>query len=276
MRLHVSYSELGQFENTCQWKWKLDYLDNQRSESFSIHFDFGTAVHHALERFVTRKDPLSVDDAVKTFQEKLTHLESTHKEKYGDSKYKLSELLSSGEHIIRNIKDCEELLNIDVMYNEFPLLEQIGREDGQEIKFKGFIDLVIKAKDKRGNSILYVCDFKTCSWGWSREDREDRWKHYQILLYKHFLCKKLDLDPKAVRVAFILCKKRPPKGKSAIEFFPVSAGPVSVQRALDTMGRIITEMSEKSKTGNFEKNRSSCKNKYGSTCPYLGTTLCTE
>jgi hypothetical protein len=79
------------------------------------------------------------------------------------------------------------------------------------MKFKGFIDMVIKTKDKRGNTILYICDFKTCSWGWPVEKKQDRNLQYQILLYKHFLCKKFDLDPKFVRTAFVLLKRKPGK-----------------------------------------------------------------
>ena len=144
------------------------------------------------------------------------------------------------------------------------------------MKFKGFIDSVLRSKDKRGNTILWVCDFKTCRWGWDRDTRQDRWKHYQIFLYKHYLCKKFNLDPKFVRTAFILLKRMPPKGAPPIEFFPVSAGPVSVQRALDTLGSILTEMFEKEKTGDFEKNRKSCVDSYGNKCPYLSKPLCPE
>ena len=276
MRPHVSYSELGQFHNDCQWRWKLDYLENKRSEKFSIHFDFGTATHEALELHLTRKEPITVDEAVHVFRTRLIELEGEHRRLYEGDEYKLDELLVSGERILRHLNDCEELAKAEVVHNEFPLLEDIGREDGEPIKFKGFIDLVIKTKDKRGNTILYVIDFKTCSWGWNREKREDRWLHYQIFLYKYYLCKKFDIDPKLVRTAFVLLKKKPPKNGSPIEFFPVSAGPVSVQRALNEVGSIVTEMVEKSKTGDFEKNRKSCIDSYGHTCPYYKGTLCPE
>lgn len=276
MRPYVSYSELSSFANDCQWRWKLDYLEKHRTENFSIHFDFGTAVHETLERHITRNEPLTADEAVAAFQEKFKELVGKNSSKYGDAKYDVNGLLKSGSDIILCLHQLDELKNAEVVHNEYPILGDIDREDGLSIRFKGFIDLVIKTKDKRGNVILYVIDFKTCSWGWDRATREDRWKHYQLFLYKYYLCKKFNIDPKLVRTAFVLLKKRPPKDGGPVEFFPVSAGPVSVQRALDTLNSVITEMAEREKDGSFVKNRSKCVDRYGKKCPFYQTPLCPE
>lgn len=276
MNLHVSYSEISSFNSGCKWRWKIEYLDKHRTPNFSIHFDFGTAMHKALEKYLTRIDPCSTQQAIEFFKKYLTDVESENRTKYNKQDYKLDELLRSGENIFTRFGECEELKDVQVVHNEFALLEPIDRDDDLEIKFKGFIDIVIMTKDKRGNTILYVCDFKTCQWGWSREQRDDRWKQYQLFLYKHFLCKKFDIDPKQVRTAFVLLKKRPPKNSQPVEFLPVSAGPVSVQRAIDALGSTITEMYETSKTGNFEKDRKLCIDKYGNTCPHYRSALCPE
>lgn len=278
MRPHVSYSEISSFANDCQFKWKLDYLDGLRSEKFSVHFDFGHAVHEALEKYLTRKNPITLNEAELVFRTSFKDLYDKNSPKYGKPE-KFDDMLAAGTRIIQSIDDLmkvEELIEPEVVYNEFALFEDIERDDDVKVKFKGFIDIVIKAKDKRGNSILWVADFKTCSWGWDRDTRDDRWKHYQVFLYKYFLCKKFDIDPKNVRTAFILLKKRPPKNSSPIEFFAVSAGPVSVQRALDTLGSIVTEMTERSKSGEFVKNRKCCVDKYGNQCPFFKTAQCPE
>lgn len=187
----------------------------------------------------------------------------------------IDELIESGVRIILGLKDCPELKDAEVVHNEYPLYEKIDRDDEMDIKFKGFIDIVIKAKDKRGKTILWVCDFKTCSWGWDVDTRQDRWKQYQLFLYKYYLCKKFDIDPKEVRTAFILLKKRPPKGTPPVEFFPVSAGPISVQRAIDALHSNLTEMHHRVQKGEFGKDRSQCVDKYGNTCPFHKTDKCT-
>jgi hypothetical protein len=55
----------------------------------------------------------------------------------------------------------------------------------------------------------------------------------------------------------------------------VSAGPVSVQRAIDALNSNLSEMRERVQRRDFVKNRESCKDRFGNTCPYFGTDKCT-
>lgn len=276
MRPHVSYSEFGLFKNECQWRWKLDYLDGHRATNYGIHLDFGTAIHAAIERYKTRKNAQPLDYCVKLFRRYFSLLWKHRNSKYSenDRKQDHKTFLEAGERILRHMHECTEFWETEVVYNEHPLLIEIDRTDDFKVKFKGFIDMVVKGKDARGNTILWVLDFKSCSWGWDREKCQDKHLHAQLFLYKHFLCKKFNLNPDQVRTGFILLKKRPRKDDCPVEFFKVSAGPVSVQRALDSFNSTLTEMYERSKTGDFIKNRKSCVNKFGQVCPYYKTDKC--
>lgn len=275
MRPHISFSELASFATGCQWKWKLDYLEERRSTEYSVHFDFGTSMHAALEAYFRRKKPITLEQASRLFTKKFSWLTSKNGPKYPDklSVKDYTGFLAAGPVILKFFKDTPELQGAEVLFNEYKLFEDIEREDDVEMKFKGFIDTVFKTKDKRGNTILYIADFKTCSWGWGRDKRDDRWKHYQLFLYKYFFCKKHNIDPKSVRTAFILLKRTPSKGADPVEFFPVSAGPVSVQRALDALGSNVTEMVEREKNDSFLKDLNCCQ-QYGRSCPYLNTPEC--
>jgi hypothetical protein len=269
---------LVSFANECQWRWKLNYLEGHHHEEYSIHFDFGTAMHEALEAHYRREAPVSPDEARRLFEIKFVALFDKHFDKYNKrpGPNDLGEMTLSGRGILQAFNETPELQGLEVVHNEFKLFEAIARDDGSDIKFKGYIDLILKGKDKRGKPVLWVCDFKTCSWGWNRDTREDQWKHFQVFLYKHFVCKRFNIDPKSVRCAFILLKKRPSKGAHPIEFFPVSAGPVSVQRALDVLNSSITEMVEREREGSFPKDRRYCVNKYGQTCQFFHTPLCPD
>ena len=108
----------------------------------------------------------------------------------------------------------------------------------------------------------------------STEKKQDKLVHAQIMLYKHFFCKKHNIDPKNVRVAFLLMKRKPKKGEQPFEWFPISAGPVSVQRALDELNSDVTRMRECISTGVLGKNGEECVNKFGDTCPYFKTEHC--
>jgi hypothetical protein len=219
---------------------------------------------------------LSIADTIIFFEKMFRELFEKNKDKYREKERTAGPeiFVSAGKRILEEFDSCEELRNAEVMFNEHEIRIPIGRTDNIKIDFKGFIDFVIKTKDVRGNTILYVIDFKTCSFGWTIDKRRDRNLHAQLFLYKHFLCKKFNLDPKNVRVAFVLLKRTPPKGSPAIEFFPVSAGPVSVQRALDDINADITDMDKRLNEGTIRHNKDMCVSKYGDKCPYNGSELC--
>lgn len=256
----------------------LDVVEKKASMANGVYMDFGTAIHGAAQRYKTRKDPISVKEACEFFEKTFRDLVDKNKDKYSerDKKSDYEDFILSGKKIIEHLDRCDELRNAEPLYNEYRIECPIERTDGTVINFKGFIDLVVKTKDKRGNSILYVIDYKTCSFGWNREKRQDSNLHSQLFLYKYFLCKKFNIEQKNVRTAFVLLKRKPPKDCDAIEFFPVSAGPVVVQRALDNINSDVTDIFDKIKSGGFVKNRKLCKSKYGDVCPYAGTELCPE
>jgi ATP-dependent exoDNAse (exonuclease V) beta subunit len=62
-----------------------------------------------------------------------------------------------------------------------------------EKKFKGFIDLVVYSKK---DEKIHLIDWKTCSWGWRREKKNDKIMAYQLVFYKHFYARKYEVDPK--------------------------------------------------------------------------------
>jgi hypothetical protein len=282
-RPHVSYSELMKFARDCQHRWKIEDLEGNRRKIFSIHMDFGTAMHGAIERHRTRKRPVDLEKSKKIFLKYFGLLFLKNHKQYSERDLNFDPKKFSGPkdffvvaglNILTRLHECQELADAEVIYNEYPLFDLIDRTDGIQIKFKGFIDFVIKTKDKRGKSIIYICDFKTCSFGWTREKREDRFLQFQIFLYKYFFCKKFDIDPKQVRTAFVLLKKRPPPKVTPVEFFPVSAGPISVQRAIDFLNKTISEMVETTRNESWEKNRNGCVSEYGDICAHYNTDAC--
>lgn len=281
----------------------LDVLQGKGSKVYSIYMDFGTALHETIEVFrpgkkIPQRDidkfpkkeprpdeekPEEVDKAVydtpqKYFQRKFENLYAFSMRFYRQKELALDveEFIAAGIRIIDHLDDLKELAEAEVFFNEFPLYEPIERTDDVKMMFKGYVDLVIKTKSKRGKDIIYICDFKTCSWGWDLKKKQDPKVHAQLMLYKHFFCKRFDLDPESVRTAFILLKRRPKKGDIPLEFLPISAGPVSVQRSLNVLNETVTEMTERQKDGSFVKNRKACKNAFGDVCPHLGTPNCPE
>ena len=152
----------------------------------------------------------------------------------------------------------------EVVKAEEELYEEIENHD---VKFKGFIDAVIKVPKKRGaGSEYWILDWKTSnSYGWRREKKQDILMTAQLILYKHFWSKKHNVPLNDIRCGFILLKRGGKPGNMC-ELVRVSAGPKTMDKALKIMRSMIKMVKKKFNL----KNRNSC-----TYCPYMGTEHCT-
>ena len=106
---------------------------------------------------------------------------------------------------------CEQVLPavknhfgaFEIVSVEEEILESIDEFESYGTNFKGFIDMVIKTEDNK----YHVIDWKTCSWGWSRDKRSDPMTTYQLTYYKNYFAKKHNIDPKFIETYFVLLKR---------------------------------------------------------------------
>ena len=135
--------------------------------------------------------------------------------------------------------------------------------DGQDdYKFKGFIDAIVKTDDGK----VHIFDWKTCSWGWNAKKRSEPMVTYQLTLYKHYFCQKMDVDPKDVETHFALLKRT--ASKNRVEFFRVTSGPRKTENALKLVDKALYNIKNK----RYIKNRLSCTGGYG--CKFYKTEHC--
>lgn len=278
----------------CQWRWHLDYELGGRSIIDSPSLAFGSALHKAAESLMDRTEEkrTSIDESIGIFEAELSKRfgempqwqvlghyeldEDTGKETWIDPPDRAA-MSGEAHRIMTDLSTAPELKGCEPLVSELKIEETIDRSDGVQMRFTGYIDFIFKAPAKRGKkTILYICDFKTCTWGWPNEKKRDDEVHSQLFLYKHFVCKKLEINPADVRTVFILLKRRPRVNKdktveSSVEFFQPSSGPVSVTRAVEMLQKAITGMNMESLT----KNRDECVNRW-EVCPYMGTDWCTS
>lgn len=286
LKEHVSFSELRLF-NECNWKWVALKVFGKQLDERSFHMDFGKAVHAGMELLYAKGegDPIrAAFYALLIYDQALSTIGELHPTDAKEAE-RLRHLLPA---IFRDSLACPDLQGIIPIKSELRLFESISRTDGLDVKFKGFIDIIFVKKLKR-KTVIYIADFKTCSWGWPAKKFQDIEVISQILLYKHFFCKVTGADPKNVTAAFILLKKKPkllsPKGVQpevfdlSVEVVKISAGPKATQQALDYMQRSITGMHSYS----YEKNYASCKRSWIDSeteeervacCPLLDTEDC--
>lgn len=278
LREHVSFSELRLF-NECQWRWLLTKVYGLAPEDRSFQMDFGKAVHSGLEVLYDPDRPGEVDRAVayalEMYDRSLAELDLQHPSDR-------EEAARIRDFIPRFYADClrsPELQGIRSLVSEMRLMEPIERADGLRLMFKGFIDITFVKRLKR-KTVIYIADFKTCSWGWPAAKFQDIEVISQLLLYKHFFCKLMKADPRNVSVAFILLKKDPrTEGELTVDVRKVSAGPKATEQALAYMQRSISGMHSYS----YERNLDACeriwtdrrtKQERRAACPFLDTDLC--
>ena len=148
----VSYSQFALWEQ-CPYSWKLQYVDKAIPWSDNIHTLFGTAMHEVLQEYIRVMYTKSIVEADKLLLEE--ELEDRMKKLFMEIKMRnggeefctkdeMMEFYNDGLKIIDFFKKkrgmyfskkCYELLGIETALNwDLP----------NNLKFKGFIDLIIK------------------------------------------------------------------------------------------------------------------------------------
>lgn len=246
---HISFSALKIWKE-CPYKYKLVYVENKQKFSGSEYTAFGTAIHEACEMKLLDDKINEVEHFEKKFEEELNALRNNllTENKTIDEKM-VAEMREQGKKLaVAAIPALRKHFgNFSVVNAEEDLLEQIP--ENEKVKFKGFIDLVIKTED----GITHILDWKTCSWGWDAKKKADPMVTYQLTFYKHFYAQKYNVNPDAIETHFALLKRTAKYDN--VEIFRVTSGAVKTKNAFKVLNSGLTSI-EKSF---FPKNRTSCK-----------------
>jgi hypothetical protein len=253
---HISYSELKDW-SFCAWYHKLTRVDKIDGFKGNEYTAFGTAMHSVCEKKLLQEE---VDDEF--FVEELKKNISKLDEDVEINKKLVVDMVDQGKGIIPEIQEAldEYFEEYEVLSVEMPLMEDIESQDTH--KFKGFIDAVVSTPDGK----VHIFDWKTCSWGWNAQKRSDKMVTYQLTLYKHFFCQKMNVDPKDVETHFALLKRTAKKNR--VEFFRVTSGNKKTENALKLLDTALYNI----KNQRYIKNRLSCTGGYG--CKFYGTEHC--
>jgi hypothetical protein len=251
---HVSYSEIKLWHE-CPRKHKLQYIDKIDGFKGNLHTAFGTAIHSVCEHGLLDENL----DRGKHFLEEFAKEVASLKEKEVEVESKLYEqMMGQYEPIVSSFRD--ELDNYfedcEVVSTEEKLYEDM---EGHDLKFKGFIDLVVKTRDGK----YHILDWKTTSWGWNSRRKSDKIVNYQLTLYKYFWAQKHGIPLDMVETHFGLLKRTAKKNNT--EIFRVTSGPTKVRNALTFLEKAVINIKRKLAI----KNRLSCKG-----CAFYKTQHC--
>jgi len=253
-RKYISYSEIKLW-NECSYKHHLKYIKGLEGFRGNLFTVFGSAMHSVCEQGLL--DPKL--DKSKHFVEEFEKGVAGLREKGVEIDASLYELmLTQYELIIATFeKELDSyFVNCEVISMEEELYETI---DGMDLKFKGFIDLVVKTEDGR----YHILDWKSCGWGWDARKKADKLINYQLIFYKYFWSKKHGIPMDMIDVHFGLLKRTAKKNNT--EIFKVTSGAVKIQNAMSLLQRAAFNIGK-----NFSiKNRTACKG-----CDFYKTEHC--
>lgn len=253
---YVSFSEIKTY-NECPFRWDLIYVKGNRQQE-TVHTVFGNAIHEAFDKKV-KGNNLSWISMAKPI---IKFIKKNPKDRWvkGDLDYK--EWVRAAFGIYQEIFDwvARTFPNCDIIETEWRFKEII--KEKSDYKYKGFIDLVLKHKEKE---TYHIVDFKTTSWGWDKYKRSDVTRQYQVRLYKKFFCETRNIDPENVFVHFALLKRNPPKNKERCELITIT----SKQKAMENVSNWLTSNIKLLDKGMVYKKFDHCK-----LCEFNKTPLC--
>ncbi len=252
---HISYSELKDWVH-CAFYHKLTRIDGIDGFKGNAYTAFGTAIHSVCEKKLLKEE---VDDDF-FVEEMKKNIAALDDDVPVDQKL-VSDMMGQGKQIIPEIEDAlhDYFDEFEVLAVEMPLYEPIENEEHQ---FKGYIDAVVATPDGK----VHIFDWKTCSWGWDSRKKSDKMVTYQLTLYKHYFCQKMNVDPSDVETHFALLKRTAKKNR--VEFFRVTSGAQKTKNALKTLNMALYNIKNK----RYIKNKLSCTSGFG--CKFYGTEHC--
>ena len=266
---HVSFSEIKMWKE-CAYKHKLTHVDKIDVFEPSPFLDFGTAVHEGCESLIEKKNPN---------REKLVlDIRNAWSEHGFDDPewvarqpgwYKYAPVNEWVEWANNMWDDIPRFLDQEFPEWETVIAEEELYEDieGFDMKFKGFIDAIIKVPKKRGEGYVYwILDWKTANaYGWKRQKKQDILMTAQLILYKYFWSRKHSIPLDDIRCGFILLKRGGKPGNMC-DIVKVSVGPKALEKGTKMMRSMIKNVQKQFAL----KNRNSC-----TYCPFKDTEHCT-
>jgi len=212
----ISYSQFSIYHE-CPHKWKLQYKDGLQEYSSTIHTVFGTAMHSAIQIYLTLAYNESAAAAdrfdIETFFEdefRKTYLEEykANKDTHFSSAVEMREFFDDGIAILNYFKKKRgnyfSKCGWYLVACELPIVITPNNAF-KNVLYKGYIDMVMYHEP---TNTFKIYDFKTSTRGWNEDAKKDERKQFQLLFYKKYFSKLYDVPEDNIEVEFIILKRK--------------------------------------------------------------------
>jgi ATP-dependent exoDNAse (exonuclease V) beta subunit len=255
---HISFSSFKDWK-TCPYYFKLTRIDGLSTYTQSIFTEFGIAIHQTIEFALLGKIEKDDDSMIAHFNSAFLELIDNMPDDRKPGEKDVQDFLAQGTKVLPHVLPslAERFENYEVVQAEEDLYEDIGFES--DLKFKGYIDLVIKTPDDK----YHVIDWKTSSWGWDAKKKSDPMVTYQLTYYKHYFALKHKVSPEQIETYFGILKRT--AKTDPVEIFRVTSGPRKTKNALKMLEECVYNVGK----DNHVKNKLSC-----ARCEFNKTQYC--
>ena len=209
----ISYSQFALWEQ-CPYSWKLQYVDKALPFTDNIYTLFGTSMHEVLQEYLKVMYSNSIVEADKLLlneelEDRLKKNFMEIRQRNGGEEFctkdEMNEFYLDGLKILEFFKKKRADYFSKKGYELLGIETSLNYDLPRNIKFKGFIDLIIK--DNIRNRIKII-DIKTSTWGWNKYAKADKNKTDQLLLYKSFYSKQHDVPLDRIDVEYFIVKRK--------------------------------------------------------------------
>lgn len=265
----ISYSQMSMFLS-CPRKWALQYRDGYYTSESSIHMTFGTALHEALQHYITTiynesgaaADRINIEEYFEErFRETYLKDYKSNKKVHFSDPAEMKEFYSDGLEILNFIKKkrggyfgkrgwylvgCE----VPILLTPHPKYKNI--------LYKGYLDIVLYNETLNRFKII---DIKTSKSGWDDKTKKDETKQLQLILYKKFYSQQFNIPEDNIDIEFFIVKRKvwekSPYPISRIQTFVPTSGKVKMNKATNAINLFIEEVFNEDNSYNtkqFETN----------------------
>jgi|TARA_R110000822_G_scaffold129869_1_gene266274 hypothetical protein len=250
---NVSFSQLSMFRQ-CPKKWSLQYKEGHKQYTPTIHTVFGTALHEAVQHYLTIMYDVSAaaadrEDIIGLFEEKLSEEYRVQYKKNGGSHFsdaiQLREFFNDGINIITHLmKNRGKYFSKRGTYLagiEVPILITPNKRYTNVI-YQGYLDVVLYNENTNKFDII---DIKTSTSGWSKWAKKDEDKQFQLILYKKFFSETFNVPLENINIEFFIVKRKLYESEDYVipriqRFIPAS-GKVKLNKATNALNEFITK-----------------------------------
>lgn len=212
----VSFSQYSMYSN-CPYSWYLAYVKKKKVFKPGIFLCYGTSLHETLQHYLhvmynesaTTADSINLGEYLETrmLENYKNDVENNDNQHYS-TKEELTEFIADGvaslEWFKKNRRKYFSRKNTELVGIEIPVLQSVT-DYSPNVLIQGYIDFILYNKNTDSYTIY---DIKTSTRGWGDKEKKDKVKLTQILLYKHFYSKALNIPEDKIDVKFFIVKRK--------------------------------------------------------------------